>query len=272
MKQEKDNHFFATLQSDYAAWLSQILLSSIYDSIDSRKSVLSPPKLEFNAGGIDVPQRVIDSQGIIHEMGHKILGSKDKTSREEMETFLVTFENFQASLQQLENGVLFSDFAIDELTGLGTHDKMITELTKELERRARRGQPFCIVLSRIDGLEDKKSPQSILLASQAVKKTLRSFDDAYAIGDGEFLSSLKHSDNNGGLKFIGRLNSNLSNNVDVKFSMSSVVAEPYPGDNLETFVEAVKKDLSILSSSSKNVSGEYKEVSPLTQYIKSLKE
>lgn len=273
MAQEKNSQFFSTLQSDYAAWLTQILLSSLYEKSAERKQIIFPAMLSDNLEyDISIPSRVKDSQGILHELANGILNSSEKLPREMMETFLVTFENFQSSLQAIENGIIFADFGIDELTGFPTHEKMMLDLERELERRSRRGQPFCFVISQIDGDDAKKNNHNIIMAAKAIQKTIRSFDDAYVIEDGTFLSSLKHSDNSGGLKFVNRLNKILANDIEIKFSMSSIVAEPIPGDNVTQLIGGVKANLQSLSSREKGIAEEYKEISPLGQYLKSLKE
>lgn len=271
MTVEKDTSFFSILQSDYAAWLSQVLLSSLYDDASTRKKVIFPELLKVDSGGADIPTRIIDSQGILHELAKKILDAEEKPSKKEMQLFLVTFENFQTALQKLEHGQFLADIGIDELTGMYTKDKMIPELEKELERRSRRGQPFCFVISRIDGEDKIKDQQNIILASKAIQKTIRSFDDAYVTDSGEFLSSLKHSDNNGGLKFVARLNYILKNNEDIHFTMSSLVAEPVPGDSIPALIENVRRELKSISSGGQGVAEQYEEVSPLAQYLKSLK-
>lgn len=272
MTEENALHFFAALQSDYAAWLSQVLLSSLYETADSRKKIVFPDALSSPANeGLKIPTRVVDSQGILHELAKKILAGDEKPSKDTMELFLATYENFQASLQKLAHGQLLADFGIDELTGMYTKEKMIPELERELERRSRRGQPFCFVISRIDGADNIKDQNNIILAAKAIQKTIRSFDDAYISADGEFISSLKHSDNNGGLKFVARLNYILKANEDIKFTMSSLVAEPMPGDSIPQLIENVRKDLMGLSSSGAGLAEQYEEVSPLAQYLKSLK-
>lgn len=273
MTQEKDINFLATLQSDYAAWLTQILLSSLYEASASRREIMFPEILPAKTeSGLEIPSRILDSQGILHELAHKILNSDTKPSKDAMEVFLATFENFQAALQKLEHGQLLADFGIDELTGMQTQDKMIAELERELERRARRGQPFCFVVSRIDGDENRKNTANVVLAAKCVQKTIRSFDDAYITTGGEFLSSLKHSDNNGGLKFVARLNYILKNNPDVHFTMSSIVAEPMPGDSIPQLISTVSKELQSLTDGEGGIAEQYAEVSPLNQYLKSLKE
>lgn len=143
MVQEKDTHFLATLQSDYAAWLTQVLLSSLYEEFENRKQVSFPETLPHDVQSWGkIPSRVLDSQSILHELASQILESKVKPSKDTMEVFLVTFENFIAALQKLQQGQLLAGLGIDELTGLQTEDRMIVDLERELERRSRRGQPF----------------------------------------------------------------------------------------------------------------------------------
>jgi diguanylate cyclase len=273
MTSKKDPHFFSNIQSDYAAWLSQILLSVYYDSAESRKEIVFPKSLTPSMeGGVEIPSRIIDSQALVHELANDMLCHVDKPEKEKMETFLMTYESFVGSLQQLENGLLLADYGIDSLTGLGTFEKMMAELAKELERRARRGQPFCFALSRIDGEENRKIGQNIILAARAIKKTIRSFDDAYVMGEGEFLSSLKHSDNSGGLKYVSRLNAIIREDPEINFTMSSIVAEPIPGDNLNSMIERVKQDLLSVADGKKGMAEQYTEISPLSQYLKSLRD
>lgn len=88
------------------------------------------------------------------------------------------------------------------------------------------------------------------------QKTIRSFDDAYVMNDGEFLSCLKHSDNGGGLKFINRLSRILENDMEVEFSMSSIVAEPLPGDSITQLIDGVRNELQSLSSTGVGVTEE----------------
>lgn len=273
MAQERNSQFFSILQSDYAAWLTQVLLSALYEKSTERKQIIFPSMLSDNPDhNASIPSRVKDSQEILHELAKNILNSSEQLSRETMETFLVTFENFQSALQALENGIMYADFGIDELTGMFTQDRMFAELERELERRSRRGQPFCFVISQIDGENEKINTQNIIQAAKAIQKTIRSFDDAYIIEDGEFLSSLKHSDQSGGLKFVSRLNKILELELDAPFTMSSIVAEPLPGDSIAQLIRGAKDDLKARSIDSAGVTEEYKEISPLGKYLKSLKE
>lgn len=273
MTQTKDNNYFANLQNDYASWLSQVLVSSFYEELSSRKNILPPHSVgEGGAEDLHVPSRILESQAVLHEMAKTFLDAEGKPPKESFETFLITYENFQTSLQRLEQDSLLADFGIDSLTGLRSKGVMVADLERELERRSRRGQPFCFVLSRIDGVEARKDEKNMVLAAKCIEKTIRSFDDAYVSAEGEILSCLKHSDDNGGLKFITRLNFILSKDENVKFTMSSFVAEPLPGDNITQLISLVRQSLDDLARKTNAAAGQYEDISPLSRYIQSLDE
>ncbi len=265
--------FFSILQGDYAVWQSQVLLSVFYDELSARKEIIPPQSFRSLINEkVKIPDRVQDSQDILHELAANLLQSAELPPKENVETFLSAYENFQNALQRLDQDSLLADNGIDSQTGLRSSVVMLPELERELERRARRGQPFCIVLSRIDGEVARKTPENIALAVQCIEKTIRSFDDAYVTDDGEFLSSLKHSDDKGGIKFVARLNEALKGKEGVQFTMSSFVAEPLPGDDMNQLISNIKIDLDRLAKEEKGMAGQYEDISPLARYVQSLKD
>ena len=270
---KSSSSFFSILQGDYAVWQSQVLLSVFYDDPATRKDIVPPQSFRSLINeNVIIPARVQDSQDILHGLAAKILQSASLPPKDNVEVFLSAYENFQNALQRLDQDSLLADNGVDLQTGLRSKTVMIPELERELERRTRRGQPFCIVLSRIDGDVARKTPENIALAVQCIEKTIRNFDDAYVTGDGEFLSSLKHSDDKGGMKFVVRLNESLKAKEGVQFTMSSFVAEPLPGDNIQQLIDNIKIDLNKLASAENGVAGQYEDLSPLARYVKSLKD
>ena len=266
MTHGKDSPNFSALQSDYTAWLAQVVMSALYDSTLSRQHIPCPLNLDGT-----VPDRVRGMQQNLHDVANTILSGEGIPSRDKLESLFGVFEKLQSDLQRLDHGYVLADLGVDQLTGLRSQDVMMADLERELERRSRRGQPFCFTLSRIDGDEARRDPQNIVLAATCIQKTIRTFDDAYVTGEGEFLSSLKHSDINGGLRFVARLNEIVMDNTAEKFTLSSVVAEPVPGDDLKKLVADVRGNLDELSGlGRKGASGQYEEVSPLNKFIQSL--
>jgi GGDEF domain-containing protein len=265
------SHFFSHLQGDYAAWLSQVLISVVYEDLENRRSIL-PPQLLRDASEVSVPVRICDSQRVLHDLANVILNAKGRPAKDIAINFLIMYENFQSSLQRLEQDCLLADFGIDSMTGLRSSVVMVQDLERELERRSRRGQAFCMVLSKIDGINDRISDKNILLASQAIEETMRGFDDAYVVGQGEFLISLKHADEMGGIRFIERLKNILVANSAIQFTMSSCVVEPVPGDDIKGLISSLQKDLGALDKAGPGVYTIHKDVSRLSQYIQELEE
>ena len=153
----------------------------------------------------------------------------------------------------------------------------MTDLTRELERRARRGQPFCIVMARIDGFEKMRArggaatDDTVKIAAGHVAKCIRTFDDAYRFREDSFVATLKHSDLEGGLKFVRRLQ-NILKEADRPLSMSYCVAEPMPGDEIAQFIKHVENDLDKIAASGFNEVGKHEDMSPLQRFVKSIKD
>lgn len=267
MTHEKNSLYFSVLQNDYTAWLAQVVMSALYEPVATRAPVPYPALLE--AG--DVPDTVRDIQRNLHEAARSILSGEGVPERDKMEGLFGIFEKLQLDLQRLDHGHVLTDLGVDPLTGLRLYDVLVADLERELERRTRRGQPFCFVVSCIDDPIARRDPNNVILAAACIQKTIRTFDDAYVISEGEFLSSLKHSDNDGGLRFVIRLNEALAAEGVNQFTLSSVVAEPMPGDNIRKMVQDVRGYLNeLFKKGQKNASGQYEEVSPLNKFIQSL--
>ena len=132
------------------------------------------------------------------------------------------------------------------------------------------GQPFSIAVLRIDRKEDRAKDNAIQSVSKAVLKTIRSFDDAYFAGNGEFVISLKHSDSNGGLRFVTRFNQALKEDDTTDFTVSSCVAEPLPGDEIHVLLQNVRVDLDHICELGHGGAGQYEEVSPLNRFLQTL--
>lgn len=194
----------------------------------------------------------------------------------DFDAFTQYYDGFIAQIRRLEWDSLLADSGLDYLTGLRSESALMTDLERELERRARRGQPFCIVMCRIDDYEQirEQGPAArdeiMKKAGAALLKCIRSFDDAYRFGQFEFVASLKHSDSDGGLKFVNRLRVIL-NDAKVPFTMSYCVAEPTPGDNVHDLLRNVRADLEKISSSGVAESGRYEEISALQRFVNTLK-
>lgn len=109
------------------------------------------------------------------------------------------FEGFIARLRHLQQEVADSGLSVDPVTGLRTASGMMDDLRREQDRYDRKGPPFSLAAIGIDRLpeleqrHDRRAMDAIVQSvAQAVARTVRSFDDAYVTGRGEFLLVLKN--------------------------------------------------------------------------------
>lgn len=195
--------------------------------------------------------------------------------------FVNKYEEFIVRMRRIERDAAQADSGIDALTGLRSQKAMDKDLERELERRSRRGMPFCLVVARLDNFDavreamDEAQIKTVLeKASVLIKKCVRSFDDAYRSGEAEFVMALKHSDVAGGTAAINRLRGYLEedpiifNKDGQNFSvtMSYCASEPMPGDVIETLLNNMRQDLSAYEGTGDQTL-EYAEQSPLERFV-----
>ncbi|MFA7275473.1 MAG: hypothetical protein WC043_01570 [Pseudobdellovibrionaceae bacterium] len=274
MTQKIKSDTYSILEGDYSAWFGQVVMALFYGEASVRDGIKFPPSLEllFESQGIEggCPEQLVDSQAYLNSLTQKILEKHETPDAEVFASFLQAYEGFSGLLQRLEKDALLQDFGMDRTTGMRSSTVMITDLARELERRARRGQPFSVAMVRIDNPELRAQESVVKLAAACIQKTMRSFDDSYVTSPGEFLISLKHSDTNGAMKFATRLEEERKLNTEIDFTMSCCVAEPLPGDDVHVLVKNIREDLDRISSLGSGTAGEYEDLSPLSRYLQSV--
>lgn len=185
------------------------------------------------------------------------------------------------NLRRVEFDAFLEDSGIDALTGLRSKHTMNADIEREIERLARRGKPFCLALAQIDHYEDIAAEHGRTYAREItktiaglIKQSMRSFDDGYRLGSGEFILCLKQADVTGGVAALERLRKMLEAK-DVRYtlggrerylSMSCCIAAPFPGDDVDTLIENLRKDL-VTTEKPANSLLEYHEMSDLQRYI-----
>lgn len=194
----------------------------------------------------------------------------------------VLFEEFTGRIRRQEKDQLLGDSGLDTLTGLRSKDAMEKDIRREMDRLARQGKTFALALVRIDnfagmqaGMTERELNDNIKLVAEFVKKSMRSFDDAYRIDNGMFVLSLKQTGTTGGIKALKRLKMELDkskatyklNGTETLLSLSSCIGEPNEGEEIMVFLENLKKDLDIYNQDKGSVV-EYFELSPLQRYIR----
>ena len=198
--------------------------------------------------------------------------------------FVNLYDDLVYQLRRLEHDAVQADTGLDVGTGLRSKKAMTIDLEREMERRARRGKPFCLALAKIDNYDqiislvsEDRHREIIAAVARLIKKCIRSFDDAYRSGDGEFIMCLKHSDIAGGTAATNRLRRFLEEeNITIQdekgrpfvLTMSSCVAEPLPGDSLDDLMTNMRNDLVKFNTEAPgSTTLEYFEQSPLSRYV-----
>ncbi|NCT40629.1 MAG: diguanylate cyclase [Alphaproteobacteria bacterium] len=192
------------------------------------------------------------------------------------------FEGFMDTLRRVEKEMILDKNGIDPDTGLRKKSVLKKELDREMQRLARQGKPFSLALIRLDHYDEiakhegEHLPEYLKHIAELIKKSMRSFDDAYKMNDGEFILSLKQADVTGGVRALERLKELLqgysysfkSKELESKkASLSCCVAEPLPNDNLDNLLANMRNDLDTTDKNEDAVL-EYYELSPLQRYIK----
>ena len=272
---QKSSPFNQILQ-DYADWSSQILRAVFYPEKILKTAIKAPVSLRgrlqdlADAGQVaqSVIEDIVERQRDLHAHVEKMLATNSKPELESFDTFLNYYEDFTERIARFDIDSVLSDFGVDIITGLRSATVIIPDLERELERRARRGHPFSIVLCQIDKPDASRLAAQIEKSARAIKTCMRNFDDAYLSGKNEILVSLKQTDNAGALRFVERLKEEL-NNEQADFTMSFCAAEPMPGDDLRGLINNVRSDLQEIASSGEGA-GEYEEISSLQRFIKTI--
>lgn len=281
---------------EYAEWYSRVMRHMIYpDHYDDAVQIVVSDGYELwvqdvleegliNNVTLDRVQRLHDD---LHQIADSLVALSLKGQRPEVarfDGFVDMYDGFITTLRRLERDSLLSDSGLDMVSGLRSAKALTKDLEREMERRSRRGKPFCIVLARIDNYElirsmvdDRRLEQMIAAIGRVIRKCVRSFDDAYRLNEAEFVMSLKHSDINGAAKTVLRLRNFLEEesisikNEDVSFflTMSTCITEPLPGDPVQDMIQNMREDLNQYKSSS-GAALEYSERSAVERFVKDI--
>jgi len=211
------------------------------------------------------------------------LKNKEPATYEEYDELTRFFEGFMDTIRRVEKEMILDEKGVDLETGLRRKTVLNKDLDREMQRLARQGKPFSLALVSIDHFDEiakaegKNISRYIKHIAELIKKSVRSFDDAYRTDDGEFILSLKQADVTGGIRALERLKELLegytyeftSEKLDSKMaSLSCCVAEPLPHDDVNELINNMRKDLEGTEKEEDAVL-EYFELSPLQRYIQS---
>ncbi len=288
----------APILDEHAEWFGRVMRHVFYPEASGEDDLQDISK-GFKEWASDSGAEFIDPEQLgrleslhdeLHKAAEKLLEasgkSGDKPDVKLMDAFVDLYDDFVMHIRRIEKDCFLADSGLDELTGLRSKQVMKKDLNREMERRARRGKPFVIILARMDLRDEILLSEGeeyfitkIKEAAEAVKKCIRSYDDAYRLDNAEFLLSLKHSDMAGGLSAVSRLRNILDemmleieiDGTKKPMSLSYCLGEPMPGDDITELLAQLSNDLDE-NKDELDAIVQYHEVSPLQRYIEEIDE
>lgn len=275
----------APILEEYAAWFSEIAYQVAYlDDLEDNKLLVTLPN-SFHRW-TEAPETIegmspfllndmIKAHDDMARVGGLLLNTiknKKKPVRHDFAELKNLYNEFLMRLRRVEKDSAYEGSGIDPDTGLRSVKILKDDLKVEMERLGRQGNPFSIIIARIDffaGQQDQ--PKAIKIIVHNIKKCMRSFDDAYYLGQGEFILCLKHADKIGGKAAINRLQSYLESDQDnkLKMTLSYCLAEPNIGDEVNNLIKNMRQDL-IDHMNKANIVLELMEISALERYASQL--
>lgn len=210
-------------------------------------------------------QMVMEGRAIIE----KITSGDGKPTAKEFHNFKDSFNSYFHRLRGLERDSAMEGSGVDEETGLRIAKAIKADMKRELERLDRQGTAFCQIMLRIDrfaGQADQKL--AIELAVRNIKKTMRPFDDAYYLGNGHFVISMKQTEIIGAEAGVNRLRMFLAEDKEnlSKVTMSFCMIEPVVGDDADSMIKNMQQDLNDNMNSTDAVL-KFKEISDLERFV-----
>lgn len=282
---------------DYTEWFLQVTRRIFYpqEATGNRTQVFScPPSFEVWAKNAEKTKSaradILRGLRALHDdlckRSDHLMDTAVKEKRppphDEFLKLTVLFEEFTGRIRRFEKDRMLGDSGIDTLTGLRSMDALEKDVKREMERLARQGKTFALALVRIDHFKDirKENTQEevdrcVKAVAELVKKSMRSFDDAYRDEDGMFILSLKQTGTPGGIKALKRLKTELdesklmykSKGVDTLVTLSSCIGEPSNGEDIITFLKNLESDLDVYREDAGSVL-EHFDLSPLQRYVR----
>lgn len=296
----KENEHWAKLLpilEDHTAWYHVLVQCLFYpENMDMMHQLKKPTSFAqwvvYANREKGIQPEIVEKLSAVHADMFKIVDglvynmkeTRAKPPHKDFQKFLTNYEEFLFYVRRLEKDLLQEGSGYDSQTGLRSKNMLFTDIQRELERLERQGKNFCVALMKIDDFESicKDSPHDerngyIKLIASLIKLSIRSFDDAYYVGEDEFVLSLKQTDVSGGVTALERLRRELEQQKvmlrseggleESLLSMSCCIAEPVGGDDVHDLIRNLRADLKNTTYKKTDTVLEYHELSPLQRYV-----
>lgn len=275
-------------------WRNHLLRQCFFSDTQARAADSHPPaalllwcRRGAESGAID--RKVVERMTVAHEeLSTAAQGLLDHCSGVVTPTlalydgFGIRFDGFVTQIRRLHQDIADAGMAVDAVTGLRTVSGMRGDLKREQDRFDRKGTSFSIADVEIDKLEelgqkyDRRTLETIFAAvAHMIARTIRSFDDAYFLGKGEYLVILKHVDFMDACAVMDRLRGEidaatitLPDGGKARITASLGIAEALQRESADVALGNAKTALQAAKNGGGNRVHEYRETSILEQYAK----
>lgn len=230
-------------------------------------------------------------RGHITHQSHETLNEKQKALGDALKkaSNVKSYDKISAAFAALHEHLIVIEklmvqeaLGLDTLTGLHNQTFITSKFDKEMQLLARDGKPFSVALVQIDDFDKileamGRDPAGNFekQVAETIKQSLRSFDDAYRIGVGEFILTLKQARTAGGIRALERLKEaleeaqiTLNKNITGRrhLSLSCRVTEPIAGDHIDDIIQNLRDDINMGEKHGDSIF-EYHEMSPLERFV-----
>jgi diguanylate cyclase len=281
---------------EYGVWFNGVVKTIFYPTHGNAVAPGSYPKafddwaLRANDARLVDPEFLKElqkaHQTMIGEASSLITACMERPEAPNFESFerlTLSFETFMAQIRRAERDSMAEDSHLDMVTGFKMPELLEKDIRREMDRLGRHGKQFCLALVRIDGFTDiqantdQNTAEAYLsIAAKVIRKSMRSFDDAYLMENGHFILSLKQTATPGAVRAMERIQHELSlekkesdSEIAQNLSLSSCIAEPLPNDVIADLITNLWNDLeNYRASEGGGAVLEHQELSPLERYMK----
>jgi len=286
---------FRPIFQEHGQWFHDLLEHLFYSDAINLDSELRKPAsfaqwvVSANRSNAFLPE-IVERLNALHNdlfskasiLYEKVNETQIKPEYKQFKELVTLYEEFVFHLRRLEKDLLAEESGFDSFTSLRSKSMLVRDVTREMERLSRQGKSFCLALARIDHFKDilktagkDEADGYIKLLAGLIRISIRSFDDAYYMGDGVFALCLKQADITGGFSALERLRKELEyQEITVHLlegkkkplSMSCCISEPVVGDEVERLMSFLSNDLAKSDMENADTVLKYRELSPLERY------
>ncbi|MCK5519214.1 MAG: diguanylate cyclase [Alphaproteobacteria bacterium] len=296
-------NYVQTLSSDMivaeieslVVWYAQILRHCFYSESLTSPVEIQPPVVlsewcQQQAEKDEFDKKAADHLILVYNGLHE--AARDCVSvlpplPDKFDLLTYNMEAYVTQLRRLQQDLVNAGMTVDTVTGLRTVSGMLDDMKREQDRFNRKGTSFSVANIEIDRLSelqvkyDRRNLDFIFAhLAQNIAKTVRSFDDAYYLGKGEYLVVLKHVEFMDACAVMDRLRNSieitsvmLDKGEEVSITASFGVVEAVQKESVDLMLEHAKSALQKAKQAGGNRIHEFSEQSAFDVFVKdSLKE